>query len=110
MNRTLVCLPCIFLIVSILALAGCSNSQAQLKLPDPEVLVAAPLQQDVAVHSEWVASLDGYVNAEIRPQVAGYIISQNYKEGAVVRKGQVLFEIDPRPFQAALDRDRKSVV
>ncbi|HXJ91477.1 MAG TPA: efflux RND transporter periplasmic adaptor subunit, partial [Terriglobia bacterium] len=67
------------------------------------VLVAPPLQQDVAVHSEWVATLDGYVNAEIRPQVSGYIISQDYKEGAVVRKGQVLFEIDPRPFQAALD-------
>ncbi|HXJ88323.1 MAG TPA: efflux RND transporter periplasmic adaptor subunit, partial [Candidatus Binatia bacterium] len=76
---------------------------AGFKLPDTEVLVAAPVQQDVPVHSEWVASLDGYVNAEIRPQVSGYIISQHYKEGAVVRKGQVLFEIDPRPFQAALD-------
>ena len=85
-------------------LEGCGHSQAALKLPDPEVLVAAPVQQDVAVHSEWVATLNGYVNAEIRPQVSGYIISQNYKEGAVVRKGQVLFEIDPRPFQATLDR------
>jgi membrane fusion protein (multidrug efflux system) len=72
-------------------------------MPDPEVLVANPVQQDVAVHSEWVASLDGYVNAEIRPQVSGYIIRQNYTEGAAVRKGRVLFEIDPRPFQAALD-------
>ena len=69
-------------------------------MPDTEVLVASPVQQDVAVHNEWVATLDGYVNAEIRPQVSGYIISQNYKEGSVVRKGQVLFEIDPRPFQA----------
>jgi len=67
------------------------------------VLVAHPVQQDVAVHNEWVATLDGYVNAEIRPQVSGYIISQDYKEGAVVSKGQVLFEIDPRPFQATLD-------
>ena len=88
---------------SILALAGCSSSQAHFKMPDPEVLVASPVQQDVAVHSEWVASLDGYVNAEIRPQVPGYMVSQDYKEGAAVRKGQVLFEIDPRPFQAALD-------
>jgi RND family efflux transporter MFP subunit len=56
------------------------------------------------VHTEWVATLDGYVNAEIRPQVSGYIVSQDYKEGEVVRKGQVLFEIDPRPFQATLDR------
>ena len=87
-----------------LALAGCGRSHAAMQLPTPEVLVATPVQQDVPVHGEWVAMLDGYVNAEIRPQVSGYIISQNYKEGSVVRKGQVLFEIDPRPFQAALDR------
>ena len=92
------------LIVSMLALAGCGRGNAAVKLPDTEVVVAPPIQQDVPVHSEWVATLDGYVNAEIRPQVSGYIISQNYKEGAVVRKGQVLFEIDPRPFQATLDR------
>jgi multidrug efflux pump subunit AcrA (membrane-fusion protein) len=91
------------LIVPILALVGCSSGHAAFRLPDPEVLVAPPLQQDVAVNNEWVATLDGYVNAEIRPQVSGYIISQNYKEGAVVSKGQVLFEIDPRPFQATLD-------
>jgi membrane fusion protein (multidrug efflux system) len=56
------------------------------------------------MYSEWVATLDGYVNAQIRPQVSGYIIKQNYTEGSLVRKGQVLFEIDPRPFKAALDR------
>lgn len=88
------------------ALIGCGNSHASIKLPDTEVLVAPPVQQDVAVHSEWVSELDGYVNAEIRPQVSGYIISQNYREGSVVRKGQVLFEIDPRPFKAALDGAR----
>jgi membrane fusion protein (multidrug efflux system) len=87
----------------IVATAGCKAS-ADITLPDPEVLVAHPVQQDVPVHREWVATLDGYVNADIRPQVSGYIISQNYKEGAAVRKGQVLFEIDPRPFQAALNR------
>jgi membrane fusion protein (multidrug efflux system) len=85
---------------------GCGASQAAFKLPDTEVLVAPPVQQDVAVHNEWVATLDGYVNAEIRPQVSGYIISQDYKEGTVVRRGQVLFEIDPRPFQATLDRTK----
>ena len=82
------------------------TTSADITLPDPEVLVAHPVQQDVPVHNEWVATLDGYVNAEIRPQVSGYIISQNYKEGTAVRKGQVLFEIDPRPFQAALDPAR----
>ncbi len=86
-----------------LALVGCGRSHAAMQLPTPEVLVAMPVQQDVPVHSEWVATLDGYVNAEIRPQVSGYIISQNYKEGSVVRKGEVLFEIDPRPFQTTLD-------
>ena len=95
---------CIVLIVPMLALAGCGRSHAAIKLPDTEVLVAAPVQKDVPVHSEWVATLEGYDNAEIRPQVSGYIVSQDYKEGAVVRKGQVLFEVDPRLFQAALDR------
>src|SRR3974390_593631 len=96
-------LECFLLVVAILALTGCSHSNAQFKMPDPEVLVASPVQQDIAVHSEWVALLDGYVNAEIRPQVSGYIISQNYKEGSAVRKGQILFEIDPRAFHASLD-------
>ena len=102
-NPTSVLLASILLIVSIFALAGCGSSRAAFKLPDTEVLVATPVQRDVPVHNEWVATLDGYVNAEIRPQVSGYIIRQDYKEGAVVSKGQVLFEIDPRPFQAVLD-------
>ena len=62
--------------------------------------------RDVPVYSEWVATLDGYVNAQIRPQVSDYIIRQNYKEGSLVHEGQVLFEIDPRPFQATLDRSK----
>lgn len=89
-----------------LALSACRRSNAITTISDTEVLFARPVQQDVPVQSEWVATLDGYVNAEIRPQVSGYIIKQNYKEGAVVHKGQVLFEIDPRPFQATLDRTR----
>ena len=72
--------------------------------PAPEVSVAPVIQHDLPVYNDWVATLDGYVNAEIRPQVSGYITKQNYKEGSLVRRGQVLFEIDPRPFQAALDR------
>ncbi len=97
-------LACILLIAPMLAVTGCSKARAAIKMPDPEVLVASPVQQDVPVHNEWVATTDGFVNAEIRPQVSGYIIKQNYSEGTVVRKGQVLFEIDPRPFQAALDQ------
>src|ERR1700686_4310380 len=84
--------------------SGCNRGRAAVAAPTPEVQVATVEPRDVPVYSEWVATLDGYVNAEIRPQVSGYITKQNYKEGSVVRKGQVLFEIDPRPFKAALDR------
>ena len=72
--------------MSALGMVGCNKSNAAVPNIVTEVLVAHPVQRDVPVHNEWVASLDGYVNAEIRPQVSGYIISQNYKEGAVVRK------------------------
>jgi RND family efflux transporter MFP subunit len=98
------CLAIVALIMLSSGLTGCGGGHAAVKLPDTEVVVARPVRQDVPVQSEWVATLDGYVNAEIRPQVSGYIIRQSYTEGAVVRKGQVLFEIDPRPFQATLDR------
>jgi RND family efflux transporter MFP subunit len=87
-----------------LAMVGCVGTQASAPPPAPEVKVAPVIQKDVPVYSEWVATLDGYVNAQVRPQVSGYIIKQNYKEGSLVGKGQVLFEIDPRPFKAALDR------
>jgi len=90
----------------ILAISGCSKSNAAVPKIITEVLVGQPIQRDLPIHNEWVATLDGYVNAEIHPQVSGYIIRQDYKEGSVVRKGQVLFEIDPRPFQATLDHAR----
>jgi RND family efflux transporter MFP subunit len=96
----------VFLVVVALGIfvSGCNKSQATTTTPVPEVGVTTVEQRDVPVYSEWVATLDGYVNAEIRPQVSGYIIKQDYTEGSLVRKGQVLFEIDPRPFTAALDR------
>src|SRR5438445_196671 len=88
-----------------LFLAGCTGSTKAASAPPPPVVqVATVVQQDTPIYSEWVATLDGYVNAQIQPRVAGYLIKQNYKEGSVVRKGQVLFEIDPRPFKAALDQ------
>jgi RND family efflux transporter MFP subunit len=94
------------LIAALLCLlgSGCNRGQATTARPIPEVEVATVEQRDVPVFGEWVATLDGYVNAQIRPQVSGYIIEQNYTEGSLVRKGQALFEIDPRPFAAALDR------
>jgi RND family efflux transporter MFP subunit len=98
-----------YLVASLLLLlavtaCGRGNVHAAGTPTAPEVSVAPVIQQDVPVFSEWVATMDGYVNAQIRPQVSGYIIKQEYKEGSLVRKGQVLFEIDPRPFKAALDR------
>src|SRR6266496_4628182 len=90
--------------VFLLALSGCRGSKAASTPPPTVVEVATVVQQDTPIYSEWVATLDGYVNAQIQPHVTGYIIRQDYKEGSVVRKGQVLFEIDPRPFQAAVDQ------
>jgi membrane fusion protein (multidrug efflux system) len=66
--------------------------------------VVEVVQKDVPIYSEWVGTLEGLVNAQIRPQVTGYLLRQTYKEGAFVRKGELLFEIDPRTFQAALDQ------
>jgi RND family efflux transporter MFP subunit len=83
--------------------AGC----AQKKTPPaggPQVQVVRVVQKDVSIYSEWVATLDGYVNAQIQPQVSGYLIKQDYREGSLVHKDDVLFEIDPRPFQAVLDQ------
>jgi membrane fusion protein (multidrug efflux system) len=68
------------------------------------VTVATVERRDVALDGDWVATLDGFVNAQIQPQVSGYMIKQDYREGSVVQSGEVLFEIDPRPFQATLDQ------
>src|ERR1700730_7607253 len=84
---------------------GCNGKvRAAAPLPPPVVEVAPVIQKDVPVQGEWVGTLEGYVNAQIQPQVSGYLIRQDYHEGASVKKGQVLFEIDPRPFQAVLDQ------
>jgi len=88
----------------LLDVVGCSSGKAAPAAPPAVVEVADVLQQDTPIYSEWIAILDGYVNAQIQPHVSGYIIRQNYKEGSVVKEGDVLFEIDPRPFQAALDQ------
>lgn len=88
-----------------LAASFCAKKPAPAP-PPPSVEVAPVLQRDVPVTQEWVGTLDGYVNAEIRPQVEGYLLRQDYKEGSFVLKGTVLFEIDSRQFQASLDQVR----
>jgi len=87
----------LILLLSTLSLGtACGRTTAAPAIPNPEVEVATVLQKDVPIVSEWVARLDGYINAQIQPQVTGYIIQQTYKEGSFVRKGQAQFEIDPR--------------
>src|SRR5215468_3584096 len=89
----------------LLSTQGCKGkSVAAAAGPPPMVQVTQVIQRDVPVYHEYLATLDGFVNAVIQPQVSGYLIKQNYQEGALVHKGQVLFKIDPRPFQAVLDQ------
>ena len=96
----------LFLTASVLSLGvACRGSEAAPAAaagPPPSVTVVAVTPETVSVASEWVATLDGFVNAQIRPQVSGYLIKRSYSEGLPVKKGQVLFEIDSRPFQATL--------
>jgi RND family efflux transporter MFP subunit len=70
----------------------------------PDVEVVQVEQKDIPIFGEWIGTLDGFTNADVRAQVTGYLMQQGYQEGAFVKKGQLLFEIDPRPFQAALDQ------
>jgi len=89
-----------------LSIAGCSAPRPHPQPPPPLVKVVHVEQHDVPIYGEWIGTLDGMVNAEIKAQVSGYLLSQHYTEGSVVRKGQLLFALDPRPFQAALDQAR----
>jgi len=83
---------------------GCSNQTSGATAPAPlDVQVVGVQQRDVPIYSEWIGTLDGLVNADIKAQVTGYLLDQAYKEGTFVKKGQLLFQIDPRPFQAALE-------
>ena len=84
--------------------AGCKRSATPPPSPPPVVEVARVIKRDVPIHSEWTATLDGDLNAQIRAQVTGYLLSQKVREGSLVRRDEVLFELDPRPFRAALDQ------
>jgi len=106
-RQSSVVLLCIWVLLALVASSvflGCQSERAGSPAPPSDVEVVAVVQEDVPIYGEWVATLDGYVNAQIQPQVNGYLVKQSYKEGSFVRKGQVLFEIDPRPFQAVLDQ------
>src|SRR5271168_3834383 len=95
-----VCVAVIVVIVGAMRPKGVSGAAGA----PLEVQVVTVEQKDVPIYSEWIGTLDGLVNADVRAQVTGYLMQQGYQEGAFVKKGQLLFEIDPRPFQAALDQ------
>ena len=84
--------------------AGCAQHTSAANPAPPSVEVVEVQQKDVPIYGEWIGTLDGLVDADIKAEVSGYLLKQDYTEGSFVRKGQLLFEIDPRPFQVALDQ------
>jgi len=94
------------LLLFTLILVACAEKEEKPKAAPPEVLVADVLQQNVPVYNEWVAQLNGPINVDITPKVQGYLLRQNYQNGYFVSKGQLLFELDPRQYQAALDASK----
>lgn len=97
------CLAALFVLV------GCDKKQVAEKPAPPEVLVAEVAQQNVPIFEEWVSILTGPVNADITPKVQGYLLKQDYQNGYVVTKGQLLFELDPRQYQAAVEQAQAQV-
>ncbi|QNI32710.1 efflux RND transporter periplasmic adaptor subunit [Alloacidobacterium dinghuense] len=90
-------------------LVGCAKEEPKAKPSPPDVTVADVVQQDVPVYGEWVAQLNGPVNAEITPKVQGYLLQQNYQNGFFVKKGQLLFTLDPRQYEAEVDQAKAQV-
>jgi len=91
--------------IGVVASVGCSTSTQGAKAPEPPVVEVVQVEQrDIPIPTEWIGTLDGIVNADIKAQVSGYLLKQDYTEGSFVTKGQLLFEIDPRPFQAVVDQ------
>jgi membrane fusion protein, multidrug efflux system len=95
----------ILIVTLLLTAASCSKpASASKAVPPLTVAVAEVVQKDVPIYSEWIGTLDGFVNADIKAEVSGYLIKQDYTEGRFVKSGQLLFQIDPRPFRAALEQ------
>ena len=100
---------CAALSLGIVLLAGCEKKEPPPKPGPPEVLVAPVAEQNVPIFNEWVAQLNGPVNADITPKVQGYLLRQNYQNGYFVTKGQLLFDLDPRQYQAAVDQAKATL-
>lgn len=104
-TQNLLLLPAFVVLAALLFTVGCSaTASAPGGFPPPAVELVTVEQKDMPTYREWIGTLDGYVNAPIKAQVNGYLLRQNYIEGSFVKKDQLLYEIDPRPFQAAVDQ------
>ena len=108
-SRAQLCLQALFASAIVLLPAGCANKEAAAPPSPPLVKVVPVIQENVPEYSEWVAQLNGDTNAQIVPKVQGYLLKQDYEEGSFVKKGQLLFEIDARPFEAALNQAQAQV-
>src|SRR5271166_2078289 len=106
-NRSAIILG--LLALALLLLPGCEKKEEKPKAGPPEVLVAEVVQQNVPTVADWVAQLNGPVNAEITPKVQGYLLRQDYQNGFFVKKGQLLFELDPRQYQASVEQAKAQV-
>src|SRR6266478_1314171 len=107
---TLTAMTAGLVILALVLFAARSNKPVAAAPRPPDVQVVTVEQKDVPVYSEWIGTTDGAVNAEIKAQITGYLLHQTYKEGAFVKKGELLFEIDPKPFAAALDQANAKVL
>lgn len=104
------CLAKVFTFLVVFGLSGCGQKTVQTEAaPPPEVLVTQVVKADVPIVRAWVGTLDGSENADIRARVAGYLQKKDYQEGSYVKEGDLLFEIDPRPFEAALDEAKSQL-
>jgi len=104
-NRDVTWLPALVVLAAFSFTIGCTaHASGPEGSPPPTVELVTAEQKDIPISREWIGTLDGYVNAPIKAQVSGFLLRQNYVEGSFVQKGQLLFEIDPRPFQAAVDQ------
>ena len=104
MNISRLLLVCLFVVAGV----GCSKTEAPPP-PPPEVQVAAVVQRDVPIYIELVGSTLGSEDVEIRSRVEGYLVSINFTEGSLVRKGQLLYKIDPQPFLVAIDQAKANL-
>jgi multidrug efflux pump subunit AcrA (membrane-fusion protein) len=104
LNRNLIWLPALVVLAALVSTGCTAHASGPSGFPPAAVELVTVQQKDIPISREWIGTLDGYVNAPIKAQVSGFLLRQNYVEGSFVQKNQLLFEIDPRPFQAAVDQ------